>query len=198
MITAQDVKEKAFHKATLGGYNMAEVDEFLDELAEEMEGKEKENTDLKKKLRVLAEKVDEYRQTEESMRLALLSAQKMSAEIEAEARQRAEGIVAEAEKKAGELTQNAAAGLESEEKKLDEAQKATQRFIDHMKTVCSRQLEFYEKLADLKLAPVAEEPAPEAEEPAPEEQPEEEQTRPFAAKTAGRRSYDDFDFEAED
>ena len=199
MITAQDVKEKAFHKATLGGYNMAEVDEFLDELAEEMGAKEKESVELKKKMRVLAEKVEEYRQTEESMRLALLSAQKMSADIEKEARKKAEDIIAEAEKKAEEVTQSAAVGVEGEEKKLAEAKKATRSFIDHMTKVCSRQLEFYEKLADLKLNPAVEETATEAEKPVPEELPEEEEiTRPYSVKTSKHRSYDDFEFDEED
>ena len=36
MITAQDIREKTFNKARLSGYDMSEVDDFLEELAEDI------------------------------------------------------------------------------------------------------------------------------------------------------------------
>ena len=81
MFTPQEVSEKVFPKASFGGggYNMASVDEFLDALTEDYTALFKENVTLKAKLKVLAEKVEEYRSTEEAMRQALLTAQKISA-----------------------------------------------------------------------------------------------------------------------
>ncbi|MCD7768494.1 MAG: DivIVA domain-containing protein [Oscillospiraceae bacterium] len=97
MVTAQDIREKTFEKAKkTDGYNMDQVDEFLDELAAAFTSLAKENASLKGKLRVMADKVEEYRQTEDSMRLALLSAQKLSAQIESEAKERADTMLAEA------------------------------------------------------------------------------------------------------
>ena len=74
MFTPQEVSEKVFPKASFGGggYNMASVDEFLDALTEDYTALFKENVTLKAKLKVLAEKVEEYRSTEEVMRQALL------------------------------------------------------------------------------------------------------------------------------
>ena len=69
MITAQDIQEKAFDRAGKG-YNMEQVDEFLDEMAEDFAAMSKENAALKSKMKMLVQKVDEYRQTEDSMRLA--------------------------------------------------------------------------------------------------------------------------------
>ena len=80
MFTPQEVSEKVFPKASFGsgGYSMASVDEFLDALTEDYTALFKENVTLKAKLKVLAEKVEEYRSTEEAMRQALLTAQKMA------------------------------------------------------------------------------------------------------------------------
>ena len=76
MLTPQEVSEHAFAKAGFGGYNMAMVDEFLDQLTEDYTTLYKENAVLKSKMKVLVEKVEEYRSTEEAMRKTLLTAQK--------------------------------------------------------------------------------------------------------------------------
>ena len=92
MLTPQEVSTHAFPKAMMGGYNMAVVDEFLDELTDDYTALYKENAALKAKLKVLVEKVEEYRATEDSMRATLLTAQKM-----------ADSIVHEAEAKRDEM-----------------------------------------------------------------------------------------------
>ena len=92
MLTPQEVSNRAFPKAMVGGYNMAMVDEFLDELTDDYTALYKENAALKAKLKVLVDKVEEYRATEESMRAALLTAQKM-----------ANTIVEDAEKQKAEM-----------------------------------------------------------------------------------------------
>ena len=170
MITSQDIQEKAFERAGKG-YNMEQVDEFLDELAADFATLSKENAALKSKMKVLVQKVDEYRQTEDSMRLAFLSAQKVSAQMEADAKEKADAVMAEAQDYANKLKKETEDGMANEEAKLEEAKKATNRFFDHMRTVCQKQIEFYDKLSQMQLIggeqPKAEEPAP-AEE-APEE-----------------------------
>ena len=61
----QEVSTHSFAKASFGGYNMAMVDEFLDELTDDYTALYKENAALKAKLKVLVEKVEEYRATED-------------------------------------------------------------------------------------------------------------------------------------
>ena len=79
MFTPQEVSEKVFPKASFGGgYSMSAVDEFLDALTEDYSTLFKENVTLKAKLKVLAEKVEEYRATEDAMRSTLLTAQKVA------------------------------------------------------------------------------------------------------------------------
>jgi cell division initiation protein len=174
MTTAQDIREKTFEKS-FNGYNMGQVDEFLDEMAADFSAMAKENAALKGKMRVLVEKVEEYRQTEDSMRLALLSAQKMSSQIESEAQAKADAILAEAKDSADRLTRRATDGIANEEAKLDEAKKATDKFFEHMRTVCEKQIEFYNKLSKMRLvggdepaAPAAAAPAAATEAPVPQ------------------------------
>ncbi len=217
MLTPQDIQEKTFEPSRGRGYNMGSVDEFLDELAEDYTALTKENASLKAKLRVLAEKMEEYRQTEDSMRLALLSAQKMSAQIEAEARARAEAMIKDAESKAATIEKEIQADIANEQAKLNEAKKATQKYVDHMTSVCQKQVEFYGKLMETRLVsgPKAQAAAKEEEETvrsiessavkAALQEPETsiridddaDATRHFAAETprTRKRSRDDYRFE---
>lgn len=164
MVTAQSIQEKAFEKSR-NGYDMGQVDEFLDELAADVGTLTKENAELKSKLKVLVQKIDEYRQTEDSMRLALLSAQKLSAQIESEARERADKLTTEAQQYADQLKKKTDDSMANEYAKLEEAKKATNKFFDHMRAVCRKQIDFYDQLGQMTLVGGDEEPE-EAEEPA--------------------------------
>lgn len=182
MITAKDIQEKTFGKQ-LNGYAVGQVDAFLDEIAADISAMTKENAALTAKIRVLVEKIEEYRQTEDSMRLALLSAQKMGAQVESEAQEKADAIVAQARETANRLTRHATQGIANEEAKLEEAKKATARFIEHMHLVCEKQLEFYEKLSRANLAPAAAEAGAAEPAPAKEEKPAREKAVDEAVKS---------------
>ena len=63
MLTPQEVAQRSFGKASFGGYNMAMVDDFLDELTADYEALFNENALLKQKLGVLSGKIREYQST---------------------------------------------------------------------------------------------------------------------------------------
>lgn len=91
MLTPQEVQDKKFAKAVFGGYDMGEVDEFLDQIVSDYEQLYKENAILKGKLKTLAEKVEEYRSVDEQMRQTLARAKRESDEqIESAKQQSAE------------------------------------------------------------------------------------------------------------
>ena len=94
MITAQDIREKTFEKSRIGGYDMASVDNFLEEIADDITAAQKENSVLKSKMKVLVDKIEEYRANEEALNLAVISAQKLAVQIEADARTRAAAMLA--------------------------------------------------------------------------------------------------------
>ena len=139
MITAQDIREKAFEKAR-NGYDMATVDDFLEELADEISAAQKENAVLKSKMKVLVDKIEEYRSNEEALNMAILSAQKLAVQIETEARQRASATIADAEAKAQAVLGSIEEETRSYEKRLAEAKDAKSQFIAEAKALCEAQL----------------------------------------------------------
>ena len=81
MFTPQQIDQISFGKATFGGYDMQDVDEFLEPLTEDYITLYKENGMLKSRMRVLVAKLEEYRANEDSMKEALVEAQKNCEEI---------------------------------------------------------------------------------------------------------------------
>lgn len=102
MVTAQEVESATFDKG-LRGYNVDQVDEFLDRVAEQLTADEqsiselsKNNEELKDKLLELAKKLEGYRGDENALKSALLNAQRMGENVIKEARQKADALEREA------------------------------------------------------------------------------------------------------
>ena len=153
MLTPQEVASRAFPKAVMGGYNMASVDEFLDELSDDYSALYKENAALKSKLKVLVEKVEDYRATEDSMRATLLTAQKMADSIVKEAEQKRDGMLAEARAQAqsqmGELDRQ----RRESEARLAQGKQELADFIATARSACEKELEFLSRLDSLAVSP---------------------------------------------
>lgn len=158
MLTPQNFREKTFERAIFGGYDMGAVDDFLEEAANDYAAVAKENMVLKSKMKVLVEKIEEYRATEDSMRLTLLSAQKLSTQLEQEAKEKADTLLAEARLEAEQITKEAHNGRITEEARLLDAKKESTRYIENMRLACARQLEFLEGLEGYKINMPAAEP----------------------------------------
>ena len=76
MFTPQQIDQISFSKSTFGGYNMQQVDEFLEPLTEDYVTLYKENALLKSKMRVLVGKLEEYRKNEAAMKEKVANAQR--------------------------------------------------------------------------------------------------------------------------
>ena len=161
MFTPQEVSEKVFPKASFGsgGYAMGAVDQFLDTLTEDYTALYKENVALKAKLKVLAEKVEEYRATEDAMRSTLLTAQRMAAKLVQEAQEEKDNLLNEARAQhAVEIRV-----LEDEKREAEQktalAQQQMQEYIDRSRALCEEQIAFLnalpERLPVVEVAPVA-------------------------------------------
>ena len=153
MLTPQEVSEKVFPKSSGfgNGYAMAQVDEFLDALTEDYTALYKENVTLKAKLKILAEKVEEYRATEDAMRSTLLTAQKMAAKLVQEAQTEKENLLKEAkEQHAAQLVQLEQDKQDAEEK-LVMAKQSLAEFVRHGSELCAQQAEFLNSLPEMEL-----------------------------------------------
>ncbi|MEA4896017.1 MAG: DivIVA domain-containing protein [Oscillospiraceae bacterium] len=155
MLTPQNFREKTFEKAIFGGYDMGAVDDFLDEAANDYAAVAKENMVLKSKMKVLVEKIEEYRATEDSMRLTLLSAQKLSMQIEEDARRKAEEVLSGARSEAERITREAYNQRTTEEAMLLEAKRESTQYIENMRTLCTKQLDFLDNLKGMKLEEIS-------------------------------------------
>ena len=154
MFTPQEVSEKVFPKASFGssGYSTGPVDEFLDALTEDYTALFKENVTLKAKLKVLAEKVEEYRSTEDAMRQTLLTAQKMAAKLVQEAQAEKDQMLANAKTEAAQEVQRLEDEKKAAEQKLAMAQEKLADFIRRSDELCQAQSAFLQSLPELELA----------------------------------------------
>lgn len=152
MLTPQEVSTHAFTKAAFGGYNMAMVDEFLDELTDDYTTLYKENAALKAKLKVLVEKVEDYRATEDSMRATLLTAQKMADSIVREAETKRDSLMAQAELQAQEKIAALRAEISETEARLQTGRDELARFIAASRDICAQELAFLDQLPEIPVA----------------------------------------------
>ena len=149
MLTPQEVSERAFPKASFGGYNMAQVDEFLDLLTADYTSLYNENAVLKSKMKVLVEKVEEYRATEDAMRKALMTAQRMADELVKEAEAKKAQILSDAEGEAKERVANIRKQAGDEEFRLSAAQSATAAYVAKVRALHEQELRYLDGLSQL-------------------------------------------------
>ena len=159
MLTPQEITEKVFVKAVFGGYDMTGVDDFLEALSTDYASLYKENAILKSKLKVLVEKVEEYRSTEDTMRMTLLTAQRMGEEITIEANKKKDEMIRGAEAEAQARIAETARLIADEEFRLSVAAKETAKFIELSQAIIHKHSEFLTKLETARRA-VVPEPVP--------------------------------------
>lgn len=186
MMTPQEVANCTFTKAVMGGYHMAAVDDFLDKVTEDYTALFKENATLKAKMKVLVEKMEEYREVEDAMRSTLLTAQKMANSMVAEAEEKRDALIADAagaakarmaelqqqidqqEQRLAQVRRDVDGQIQAEQQRLALAQAELRDFIRTVENVCTGQLALLERLPQL---PVVQEAPPEEDvQPAPAEE----------------------------
>lgn len=153
MFTPQEVSEKTFPKASGfgNGYGMAAVDEFLDALTEDYTALYKDNAALKAKLKVLAEKVEEYRATEDAMRSTLLSAQRMAAQMVSDAQAQRDKMLADAQEEANRQVVQLEQQVAQAQHKLTLAQDSLSDFLRRSADLCAQQVSFLRSLPEAEV-----------------------------------------------
>ena len=120
MLTPDQIKSKEFHTTGKSSYKAEEVDEFLNEIHASYDQMFRENANIIKKMSILANKVEEYKKDEDSLRQALLSAQKLADRIVSEAKETSEKQLSEASQQAEDMLSDAS---QKAKKILDNAQR---------------------------------------------------------------------------
>lgn len=120
MITPLDIENKKFSKQMMNGYNVEDVDDFLDELVVDYEKNYKELAEANEKIDKLTNELEQYRNLEKTLQNTLVMAQSTAEEVKVVAKQQADQLIAEAKAKAEEIQRE---GNESSLKQLDEIDK---------------------------------------------------------------------------
>ena len=164
MFTPQQIDQISFGKATFGGYNMDDVDEFLEPLCEDYVTLYKENALLKSKMRVLVGKLEEYRKNEAAMKEAVAEAKKNCDKMVHEAELKCEQMMKNASVAAAPAAGNADALVAAEEDRVEEARKVAASRIDEIQ---EQMRSCIQALDRIKLANQPKAEQPKAEQPAP-------------------------------
>ena len=132
MFTPQQIEQISFGRATFGGYSIDDVDNFLEPLTEDDVTLYKENALLKSKMRVLVEKLEEYRKNEASMKDAIVNAQKTCDMMVREAEAKCTQMLNDANLAAAENAKNSGALIAAEEARVEAAKQAAAKKIEEI------------------------------------------------------------------
>jgi cell division initiation protein len=126
-LTPLDIRHKDF-KRGMRGYSDVEVDEFLDEVADEYERIFKENIDLGERLEALQDKLAGYKRIEDTLQKTLVSAQASAEELKQNATKQAQLILGDAELKARQLVNDSYTEKQAIEQGMAKLRSAEQDF----------------------------------------------------------------------
>ena len=147
MLTPLDIENKRFGKQMMNGYNVNEVDDFLDELTLEYGKLYKENAELKEKREELDSDVGKYRNIENTLQNTLIMAQKTADEITEVAKKQAEQIIKDAEISAKNTVEELNTQIMLKEKEIEDLKKQFDVYKAKMESLLISQLEL---LKDIK------------------------------------------------
>ncbi len=106
IITSFDIRERQF-KVKFRGFDVREVDSFLEYMADSFNDLENRNDNLEKEILHLKTEINKHPEHEEILKQVMQNSQKVLEQIKKNARQSAEIIVADAELKAGKMLNKA-------------------------------------------------------------------------------------------
>ncbi len=147
MMTPDSIANKRFDKA-MGGYRQEEVESFLEQIAHEFRALQAEKEDLERKVEVLANKIEEYRADEDSLRSALIGAQKLGDSVIRDSKAKAEAILLDAKVEAAKIVETAQRNVEIEQTALVTMKKEVTKFKNRMLTMYRQHLDLIATLPE--------------------------------------------------
>lgn len=146
MLTIDEIKEVSFRRSGRSGYNAVDVDEFIDEIVDTVEKLSAEKAELLRKMDILATKIEQYRNEEETVRNALLQSQKISDTTIKDAKNKASYIIKSAEKKSRSILTEAEMATEREKDKYEALHMETVKLKDELMAIYKKHLEVIKEL----------------------------------------------------
>src|SRR6195952_2309241 len=138
-LTPLDVRRYDFGRA-LRGYNPARVDQFRDQVAEEMERLTRINQDLDTKARSFHEQLRAFRERDKALNDALVSAQQLRGEIREQAQREAQLIIREAQGEAERALDTLRGDIRRAEDELQQLWRNRRTYIAQLRSLMERQM----------------------------------------------------------
>ena len=133
MFTPQQIDQISFRTSRMqAGYNIDDVDAFLEPLTEDYVTLYKENALLKSKMRVLVGKLEEYRKNEVAMKDAVVNAQRACDKMVREAEEKCAKMLSEANTTVAQNVQDTGALVAAEQDRVQEARKLAASKIEEI------------------------------------------------------------------
>ncbi|KYH35663.1 septum site-determining protein DivIVA [Clostridium tepidiprofundi DSM 19306] len=144
-ITSMDIENKEF-KRTVRGYNPYEVDEFLDQIAEDYEALYKENSILNEKISILDEKIEHYKKIESTIQKTLVLAQNSAEQVKLSAQKEAELIIKDANDAAQKIIDKANNDVLKINDEFDRIRREFNKFRTKYRNFMNSQIELFERM----------------------------------------------------
>lgn len=154
MFTADEIRQITFEKV-MRGYRPEDVESFMENIADEFEALEKEKKDLEEKLYLLAEKVEQYKAEEESIKTTLINAQRLGESIVSDARVKADNVIREATIKKNDIISSAYNEIEGTEEVLNRLRREVSDFKRNILSLYKTHIESLSNLPEEKTEEVA-------------------------------------------
>lgn len=168
MLTPQELRQRIdFEKAVFGGYNIASVDAVVGTIVEDYStlhkdnaALHKENTMLRSKNKVLLERLEEYRNKEDSMNRAIITAQQTADEMTADAQRKCARMLSDTEQAMRVRSAQLKQEISAEVLRVAEAKRLSDAFIAEMEEQIHQYLAKLEQLKQMTAQVGEEEEAP--------------------------------------
>lgn len=160
MMTLESIRNVEFNRGR--GYRAEEVDDFIDACVDTVQQLMQEKEELTQKMKILADKLVEYRNDEDTIRSALLNAQRTGDNVLREAAVKAQQIIDEAKCEAEKAHREVLTQIEDARRELKQVQDEVAAFKARMLTMYKEHLELIrlipEQAETVEEKPVEEKP----------------------------------------
>ena len=138
-LTSLDVRRFDFGRS-LRGYNPEKVEQFREQIAEEIDRLSRVNADLDTKARSFHEQLRAFRERDKALNEALVSAQQLRAEVRDQAEREAQLVLKEARSEGERIVEAARSEVRRMEQELDSLDRSRRTYLAQMRTLLARQL----------------------------------------------------------
>ena len=147
MLTPLDIENKKFTR-TLKGYNVDEVDDFLDQLTLEYEKLYKENAEFKSKFDEQQKEIERFKTVERTLQNTLVMAQTTAEDIKNMAQKQADQIINEAKLEAQKMVENVNKDEVEVRRRTEDLKKQFEVYKAKMEALLISQLELLQDKKD--------------------------------------------------